>query len=120
MVSGVAVSPAAAIEPKNKISLNKKLVKSNYMVSLDRDRHTSFITSKYKGDFFLVDDYSKMKVIPDSNISSINCHHKRKYFKSTYDIQTKNINHYEKLSLITYEGTGVTLMGTVDYNNGTF
>jgi hypothetical protein len=60
-------------------------------------------------------------VKPGKYAKGINLPHKRST-KSTYDYQKKTTTYYEKLSLIAFEGSSLTLMGLVKYdpaaNNG--
>ena len=40
----------------------------------------------------------------------------RKFWKSVYNFSKKSYDYFEKLSLIAYEGSGLTLLGFLEYN----
>lgn len=57
-----------------------------------------------------------MLVVPGNEAEGHNLPQKRKYYKGVYDHIKKSTEFYEKLSLFAYEGSSLTLLGTVSYD----
>ena len=72
-----------------------------------------------KQTFDLVDPTNpenRVVVTPGRSAGGYNLFQKRKYLKGVYDHAKKGAHFYEKLSLIAFEGSSLTLLGTLTYD----
>ncbi|TNV82339.1 hypothetical protein FGO68_gene10271 [Halteria grandinella] len=122
VVNGVCLTRKHAENAVDKVpSGSKKLYKIDYEVELTTSvAIPQLIGSQDKEqEFVLVDPMSpktsQMAVVPGNDAVGYNIARKRKFYKSVYDYNRRDSRNYDKLSLIAYEGSALSLLGMVEY-----
>lgn len=105
---------------KHKIDNKRKMYISEYEMNLQtRLKIPSKNILKYDScDLVDPSDPSlkPLHVTPGDGFEIINAHQKRGTITSIYNAQNRSTTYYEHIKLIAYEGSGLTLLGTLSYD----
>lgn len=101
---------------------DKKIYKVDYQIELTRSvtspQHLHSVDKER--EFTLVDPVnpkeSQMLVVPGSEAQAHNICRKRRFYKSVYDYNRKDTRNFDKLSLVAYEGSALSLLGMISYD----